>query len=46
MKNKLPFVYLLVMKPDLAYSFALSFSDVRCVEIVRTDFASFMDVHP
>ena len=44
--NKLPFMYLLAIKPDLADAFVLAFNDVRCIEIVRTDFASFMDGHP
>ncbi len=34
------------MKPDLSDAFALAFNGVRGVEIVRTDFASFMDGHP
>ena len=33
------------MQPELADAFALAFNGVQGVEIVRTDFASFMDGH-
>ena len=46
MQNKIPFVYLLAMQPELADAFSQAFSGVQGVEIVRTDFASFMDGHP
>ena len=45
MKNKMPFVYLLAMKPALAEAFSRAFRGAGGVEIAREDFASFMNGH-
>ena len=46
MARKVPHLYLMTMKAELAAAFSETFDNVGETEIIRDDFVSFMDKHP
>jgi len=42
----MPCLYLAAVKDELALAYAETFDGIDRVEIIRDDFASFMDKHP
>ena len=45
MTNRMPRLYLLAVRDELADAFRLAFADVENVEIIRDDFEHFMTTH-